>query len=47
MWKLNPQTKKPITFPDKIGIGKVKLIGSTVKDVAAKIKDENVTTTGK
>ena len=27
-WKLNPQTKKHITFTDKIGIGKVKLIGS-------------------
>ena len=26
---------------------KVKLIGSTVKDIASKIKDENVTTTGK
>ncbi len=28
-------------------VTKVKLIGSTVKDVASKIKDENVTTTGK
>jgi large subunit ribosomal protein L15 len=28
-------------------VKKVKLIGSTVKDVASKIKDENVTTTGK
>jgi len=28
-------------------VTKVKLIGSTVKDVALKIKDENVTTTGK
>jgi len=27
-WKLNPQTKKHITFTDKIGIGKLKLIGS-------------------
>jgi large subunit ribosomal protein L15 len=28
-------------------VTKVKLIGSTVKDIASKIKDENVTTTGK
>ncbi|MEA3289095.1 MAG: 50S ribosomal protein L15 [Campylobacterota bacterium] len=28
-------------------VTKVKLIGSTVKEVASKIKDENVTTTGK
>jgi large subunit ribosomal protein L15 len=28
-------------------VSKVKLIGSTVKEVASKIKDENVTTTGK
>jgi len=28
-------------------VTRVKLIGSTVKDVASKIKDENVTTTGK
>ena len=28
-------------------VSKVKLIGSTVKDIASKIKDENVTTTGK
>ena len=27
-WKLNPQTKKHITFTDKIGIGRLKLIGS-------------------
>jgi len=27
-WRLNPQTKKHITFTDKIGIGKLKLIGS-------------------
>ena len=27
-WKLNPHTKKHITFTDKIGIGKLKLIGS-------------------
>ncbi len=27
-------------------VSKVKLIGSTAKDMAAKIKDENVTTTG-
>lgn len=28
-------------------VTKVKLIGSTVQDIASKIKDENVTTTGK
>ncbi len=28
-------------------VTKVKLIGSTVKEIASKIKDENVTTTGK
>jgi len=28
-------------------VTKVKLVGSTAKDLAAKIKDENVTTTGK
>ena len=28
-------------------VTKVKLIGSTAKDIASKIKDENVTTTGK
>ena len=28
-------------------VEKVKLIGSTAKDLVAKIKDENVTTTGK
>jgi len=28
-------------------VAKVKLIGSTVQDIASKIKDENVTTTGK
>ena len=28
-------------------VSKVKLIGSTVNDIASKIKDENVTTTGK
>ena len=27
-WRLNPQTKKHITFTDKIGIGKLKLVGS-------------------
>ena len=27
-WKLNPHTKKHITFTDKIGIGRLKLIGS-------------------
>ncbi len=27
-WRLNPHTKKHITFTDKIGIGKLKLIGS-------------------
>jgi len=28
-------------------VTKVKLIGSTAKEIALKIKDENVTTTGK
>jgi large subunit ribosomal protein L15 len=28
-------------------VTRIKLIGSTVKDIASKIKDENVTTTGK
>ncbi len=28
-------------------IGKVKLVGASAKDLASKIKDENVTTTGK
>ena len=28
-------------------VTKVKLIGSTIKDIASKIKDDNVTTTGK
>ena len=27
-WRLNPQTKKHITFTDKIGIGRLKLVGS-------------------
>jgi len=30
-----------------VSVQKVKLIGATAKDLAAKIKDENVTTTGK
>jgi large subunit ribosomal protein L15 len=42
-------TMESIRSVDKLSkdVKKVKLIGSTAKDVASKIKDENVTVTGK
>ena len=47
--ELSEITMETIRSVHKIGAGvtKVKLVGATAKDLASKIKDDNVTTTGK
>jgi large subunit ribosomal protein L15 len=46
--ELDEITMESIRSVHKIGssVAKVKLVGATAKDLASKIKDENVTTTG-
>lgn len=46
--ELDEITMETIRSVHKIGssVSKVKLVGATAKDLASKIKDENVTTTG-
>jgi len=47
--ELSEITMETLRSVHKIGAGvtKVKLVGATAKDLASKIKDDNVTTTGK
>ena len=47
--ELSEITMETIRSVHKMGLGvtKVKLVGATAKDLASKIKDENITTTGK
>lgn len=47
--ELSEITMETIRSVHKVGAGvtKIKLVGATAKDLASKIKDDNVTTTGK
>jgi large subunit ribosomal protein L15 len=47
--ELSEITMETLRSVHKIGAGvtKVKLVGATAKDLASKIKDDNITTTGK
>ena len=47
--ELSEITMEAIRSVHKVGAGvtKIKLVGATAKDLASKIKDDNVTTTGK